>query len=360
MMITQSVYRLKQQESLRIQFYVKIQKNLIDLGENINPETFDFYSAYLNKVDLPIIILNDAQKCIYHQNISDKIIKNPQRLHRLVEKMKKHYEPIEVKLPLGAQYIYYKNSAFLDRLQWYPIILMLFITLFGLFIYWYYNMVKRSDQNYLWVGMAKETAHQIGTPISSLMGWLAFMKMEKNHSMPVEEIEKDINRLIVITDRFSKIGSKPKLSPEEIVSVSLQAFDYMSARVSKKVSFDFHSAIDSVYVALSIPLYGWVLENLIKNAVDSVRGKGNISLNIFQQEDQVFIQIKDDGQGIPKAKQKQIFKPGYTTKKRGWGLGLSLAKRIIEEYHNGKIGVHESSREKGTIFRIILPVFTEN
>lgn len=352
-MITTFVEKLKEEEALKVQNYVQVQRLLITSDENTPIETTEFYLSFLNTVNLPIIILNEDESYNLSVNVNDFIVQDSIRLHKKVAEMAKKYPPIEMIFPFGTQKMYYKNSELLDQLQLYPIILIILTSLFGLFTYWYYQTVKHSEQNYLWAGMAKETAHQIGTPISSLMGWLEFLKMEKTDPMPISEMQKDVERLTTIANRFSKIGSKTKLKTHDIVETTQNAFNYMSIRLSKNISFDFKSDITYAEVALSESLYGWVFENLVKNAVDAMQGKGNLTVHLFEKEHTVFIDVKDDGQGIPSSKHKKIFNPGYTTKKRGWGLGLSLAKRIVEEYHNGKIFVHQSSLGEGTQFRII-------
>ncbi len=353
-MITNFVGRLKQEEALKVQNYVQVQKLLITSNENTPIEATEFYISFLNTVNLPIIILNEDDSYNLSVNVKKRIVNDSVRLRKMVAEMREEYPPIIMKFPFGTQKVYYKNSELLDQLQLYPVILIILIALFGLFTYWYYQTVKHSEQNYLWAGMAKETAHQIGTPISSLMGWIELLKMENIDQMPVKEIQKDVERLTTIAERFSKIGSKTELESLDIVDITKKAFDYMSVRLSNNVSFYFKSDIEQAIVALSEPLFGWVFENLVKNAVDTMQGKGELSVHLFEKEKEVFIDVKDNGQGIPASKHKEIFKPGYTTKKRGWGLGLSLAKRIIEEYHNGKIFVHRSAPGKGTQFRIIL------
>ncbi len=353
-MITSFVGRLKEEEALKVQNYVQVQTLLITSEENTPIEATEFYISFLNTVNLPIIILNEDGSYNLSVNIDKDIVQNKKRLKRMVEDMESKYPPFILQYPFGTQKLYYKNSELLDQLQLYPIILVILIALFGLFTYWYYQTVKHSEQNYLWAGMAKETAHQIGTPISSLIGWLELLKMEDVDPMSITEMQKDVDRLTTIAERFSKIGSKTELESLDIVETTQKAFDYMSTRLSKNVSFYFQPDIQYAEVALSEPLFGWVFENLIKNAVDAMQGKGEVRVHLFEKENEVFISVKDTGHGIPSSKHKEVFKPGYTTKKRGWGLGLSLAKRIIEEYHGGKIFVYRSSPGKGTEFRIIL------
>ncbi|PTS95626.1 two-component sensor histidine kinase, partial [Flavobacterium sp. HMWF030] len=206
--------------------------------------------------------------------------------------------------------------------------------------------------NKLWAGMAKETAHQIGTPLSSLIGWVEILKTEEIDQSITAEIEKDIDRLQTITDRFSKIGSVPVLEAKDIVAETLNTFKYLQSRFSKQVEFSFHTPNEPILAMLNPTLYSWTIENLIKNAIDAMKGKGTLDLQIEQDAHSVKINIKDSGTGIPKKQFKTIFEPGFTTKKRGWGLGLSLTKRIVEEYHNGKIKVLHSEIGKGTTFQV--------
>ena len=217
-----------------------------------------------------------------------------------------------------------------------------------------YNSHKVAETNKLWTGMAKETAHQIGTPLSSLLGWIAILRMEKVDNKYVEEIEKDVNRLNTIANRFSKIGSAPKLKKENIVTITKDAFDYLKSRSSKQISFSFAATDPEIYTLLNKELFGWVIENLIKNAIDAMMGKGVLTLTVENTPKKVKITITDTGKGMSKKLFKQIFKPGFTTKKRGWGLGLSLSKRIVSDYHKGKIFVQKSDIGKGTTFEILL------
>jgi signal transduction histidine kinase len=218
----------------------------------------------------------------------------------------------------------------------------------------FYSSNKASETNKLWTGMAKETAHQIGTPLSSLLGWIAILKMEKVDDKYVEEIEKDVARLNTIANRFSKIGSKPELKKENIVTITKQAYDYLESRSSKQIKFSFTSSDTEIYTNLNTELFGWVIENLIKNAIDAMQREGSLNLKIENTKKKVKITVSDTGKGMPKKLFKQIFKPGFTTKKRGWGLGLSLSKRIVEDYHKGKIFVQKSDLGKGTTFEILL------
>ena len=247
--------------------------------------------------------------------------------------------------------LYYGNSEVLNKLKYYPIALLLIIFLFGALIFFFFKTNKASEQNKLWAGMAKETAHQIGTPLSSLLGWNELLKAESTSPEITKEIEKDIGRLETITERFSKIGSKPELKKHDVVVETNNAYEYLKLRSSKLINFSFNSKVDKAEVMLNPALYHWTIENLVKNGIDAMRGKGNIAIEIIPDGKYAKILVADTGSGIPKSDFQNIFNPGFTTKKRGWGLGLSLVKRIVEEYHKGKIKVLSSNKE-GTIMQI--------
>jgi signal transduction histidine kinase len=248
--------------------------------------------------------------------------------------------------------LYYGDSSLLNKLKYYPIALILIIVLFGGVVYNFYRSTKMATQNKLWAGMAKETAHQIGTPLSSLIGWLEIMKADNVDETTIAEIEKDINRLQTITDRFSKIGSEPVLERLNIIEETEQSFDYLKSRFSKQVEFSFKAPKKPIMVSLNPALHSWTVENLVKNAIDAMKGKGKISVVIENDNNLVKILVTDTGSGIPKKQFNSIFEPGFTTKKRGWGLGLSLTKRIVEEYHKGKIKVLQSEIGKGTTMQV--------
>ena len=304
---------------------------------------------------IPLILVDAKGNIESFQNLDADKSESPEYLKEQLAKMKSENTPIEISFKgKNKQYIYYRNSDLLNKLTYYPIALILILLLFLSVIYMFYSSNKIAETNKLWTGMAKETAHQIGTPLSSLLGWIAILKMEKVDDNYVEEIEKDVNRLNTIANRFSKIGSTPELKKENIVEVTKQAFDYLESRSSKQISFAFSSQESEVYTKLNTELFGWVIENLIKNAIDSMLGRGDLAVHIETTQKKVKIIVSDTGKGMPKKLFKQIFKPGFTTKKRGWGLGLSLSKRIVEDYHKGKIGVLKSEIEKGTTFQILL------
>lgn len=249
--------------------------------------------------------------------------------------------------------LYYGNSEVLNKLKYYPIALLLIIFLFGAVIFFFFKTNKASEQNRLWAGMAKETAHQIGTPLTSLLGWNELLKSEALNPKITEEIEKDIGRLQTITERFSQIGSTPKLEEHDLVAETRQAFEYLQVRSSKLIRFSFSSEANHLPVLLNRSLYNWTIENLVKNGIDAMKGKGAISVEIVPAPPFVNVLVSDTGHGIAKNQWSHIFEPGVTTKKRGWGLGLSLVKRIVEEYHGGKVRVLSSGRE-GTVMQVSL------
>ncbi|PQL91177.1 PAS domain-containing sensor histidine kinase [Apibacter sp. wkB309] len=348
------VEELKEEESVKISNYAKTLE-LLNTETDIPPKTQFFLVQLIEQnTTIPVILVDEKGNYIDSKNVSKKIISDTLKLKEELHEMAESYYPILIKLPFGNQYVYYKNSVLLTQLGYYPIVLIILVTLFVWFTYWYFKTVKKTEQSLLWAGMAKETAHQIGTPLSSIMGWLEILKTEEIDQKPIINIEKDVHRLQNITDRFSKIGSTPSLKKEDIVEISEQAFMYLKRRMSKQIGFEFQAPEYPVYVSLNNILYSWVIENLIKNSADAMKGEGKIKLQIHDNKKNIFIDISDEGSGIESKNVKKIFKPGFTTKKRGWGLGLSLARRIIEDYHYGKIFVQNTEINKGTTFRIIL------
>jgi signal transduction histidine kinase len=305
-----------------------------------------------NNTTIPLI-LTENNVIINTTNIEDNIAKDQKELKKFLNQLKKENDPITIEyLPGKFQYLYYGNSSLLNKLKYYPIALLLIIFLFGALVYNFYRSTKIATQNKLWAGMAKETAHQIGTPLSSLIGWLEIMKADNVDVTTVTEIEKDITRLQTITDRFSKIGSEPILEVKDIVAETEQSFAYLQSRFSKQVEFSFKAPSDVIMVSINSALHSWTIENLVKNAIDAMKGRGKITVSIENENHFVKIRVADTGKGIPKNQFKRIFEPGFTTKKRGWGLGLSLTKRIVEEYHKGKIRVLHSEINKGTTIQI--------
>ncbi|MFD1017256.1 sensor histidine kinase [Winogradskyella rapida] len=306
-------------------------------------------------INTPVLVMSEDGELSTSRNIDEDLLKDPRYVQELVEQFKSENTPIEVSMDSDSkQLIYYGNSPLLNKLKYYPLALLLIILLFAAVVYFFYRSSKIAEQNKLWTGMAKETAHQIGTPLSSLVGWAEILKSENVNPEYISEIEKDIDRLKTITERFSKIGSVPILKNVNIVEVTNSSFEYLKSRSSKLINFEIVSPDRKIDVKLNEQLFSWTIENLVKNAIDAMKGKGDLKLELKQLENQVFITVSDTGKGIPKLSFNKIFEPGYTTKKRGWGLGLSLSKRIIEDYHNGKIKVLHSEIGKGTTIQIML------
>lgn len=351
----QFVKELRKEEQTKIENYAKAVQ-LFGSDEMFSSGVQDYLlNITSGNKTMPVLLLDENDEVVLANNIPEEVQKNSLKMDRLIRRMKELHEPIEVDLgELGKQYVYYENSPLLTRLQYYPIILILIIILFVYFSYWYFKTLKNTEQSFLWAGMAKETAHQIGTPLSSLLGWVEILRLENANPESVDEIEKDIYRLNQITERFSKIGSLPELQMNNLVEVTETTVKYLKDRISKGIEFQFKSEKEEIRIPLNVALYSWVIENLVKNAADAMQNKGALSVYISDTPDWVVISVADTGTGIPKRLYKRIFEPGFTTKTRGWGLGLSLAKRIIEDYHKGKIFVAESKKESGTEIKIIL------
>lgn len=309
--------------------------------------------VFQNNTSTPMILVNKDGSTKLN-NMGEEVASDSLLIQSKIRRFQNENTPIS--MDFDGEHIatlYYGNSEVLNRLIYYPVALLLIIFLFAAVIFYFFRTSKVSDQNKLWAGMAKETAHQIGTPLTSLLGWSEILKTENINPEISKEIEKDISRLQTITDRFSKIGSLPKLETHDIVVETKNAFEYLKRRSSKLIHFSFDSKIDHLPVLLNKSLYNWTIENLVKNGIDAMRGKGYISIEIIPAGAMVNILVTDTGTGIPKSNFQSIFNPGVTSKQRGWGLGLSLVKRIVEEYHDGKIKVLSSSKE-GTIMQISL------
>lgn len=333
----------------------EINKNALD--ENVNPVVDKVFASEITN---PMFIINNGN-VILSNNIDERKLNDDKTIRSLIRRFSEENEPIEIwyndkdsneKIVYGN--LYYGNSEVLNKLKYYPLALLLIIFLFAAVVYFFYRSSKIATENKLWSGMAKETAHQIGTPLSSLIGWNEILKTENVNPEYIAEIEKDISRLQTITERFSKIGSLPTLEETDIVQETIDSYDYLKARSSDLIDFELIAPEESIFVQLNKQLYSWTIENLVKNAIDAMKGKGQLRIEISQLENNVKIRISDTGKGLSKKQYKTIFEPGYTTKKRGWGLGLSLARRIIEEFHNGKIKVLHSEPNKGTTMQIEL------
>jgi two-component system, sporulation sensor kinase D len=338
----------KNEERAKVQLWADAQKAIA----NADPENDDV-SLPLNIIrgnnTIPLILTDKEHTNLTFANIDEEIAADSIKRKAFFEKFKNQNPPIVSEyLPGQFQYIYYGNSSLLNQLKYFPIALVFIILLFAIIVYNFYSATKMATQNRLWAGMAKETAHQIGTPLSSLLGWLEIMKADNVDETTVSEIEKDVIRLQAIADRFSKIGSEPVLIEKDIVEETIKSFDYLKTRASALVTFTIKTPDHPIKVMLNPELHSWTIENLVKNAIDAMKGRGRLDVVIEEKDKMVKIKVSDSGKGIPKAQFTKVFEPGFTTKKRGWGLGLSLTKRIVEEYHKGKIKVLHSEVGKGT------------
>jgi two-component sensor histidine kinase len=308
-----------------------------------------------NPASAPAIYTDSSSNIITYGNLDTlKIKKDTAYLQQMLSDMKANGDTIQVSLGYGKKnIIYYMESPQLQALRYFPVMMFVIVGMFIIVAYLLFSTSRRSEQNLVWVGMAKETAHQLGTPLSSLIAWLEYLKLKGVNDEMTQEIAQDVKRLEMITERFSKIGSQPKLNAEDVNEALTQSVEYISKRSPKSVQFIF-TPKGKIAVPLNIPLFAWVIENLCRNAVDAMDGNGKIFIEVSDLQQYVYIDISDTGKGIPRSRQKTIFEPGFTTKQRGWGLGLSLVKRIIEQYHGGKIFVKRSEPNKGTTFRIVL------
>ncbi|MFN7044916.1 MAG: sensor histidine kinase [Flavobacterium sp.] len=341
----------KNEERAKMEFWASAQKTLANANEFTDIELP--FQIIQNNTTIPMIVTDSKDSIISHNNIDEAIANDTAALKAYFKSIKNDNQSIKMQLSeKNYQLVYYGNSPLLNKLKYYPVALLLIIILFGAVVYNFYRATKMATQNKLWAGMAKETAHQIGTPLSSLIGWLEILKMENIEESTIVEIEKDINRLQTITDRFSKIGSEPILEKRDIIEDTKNTVDYLQTRVSQQVLFSFKAPEHPIYVAVNPALHSWTIENLVKNAIDAMKGKGALDITISELENMVKIKITDTGKGIPKNQFTKVFEPGFTTKKRGWGLGLSLTKRIVQEYHKGKIKVAQSEIGKGTTMQI--------
>ncbi len=341
----------KHEERSKMELWAKALTSVANANENSDLDLpFEIISK---NTTIPIFITDRKDSIIDSNNIDEAIANDPIAVKTYFNSIKKDNQPIKIERSKNEyQLVYYGDSPLLNKLKYYPIALLLIIILFGAVVYNFYKATKMSTQNKLWAGMAKETAHQIGTPLSSLIGWLELLKLENVAESSLIEIEKDIHRLQTITDRFSKIGSEPILDKRDLIEETKNSLDYLQTRVSKQILFTFSAPDYPIYVALNPSLHSWTIENLVKNAIDAMRGKGHLDLSISAIGNRVKITITDTGKGIPKNQFNRVFEPGFTTKKRGWGLGLSLTKRIVQEYHKGRIKVAHSEIGKGTSIQI--------
>ncbi len=361
------VEQLKERELGIIKLYAKSLEFTINNQNNPDELAFVVQEILYPNNSIPVIQTNGIGQIISTRNINiDPSMSEEKKdafLKEMLEEMKQEYEPIEIPFRdekgevYDYQYIYYKNSTLLNRLEYYPLVQLSVIGIFGIIAYVAFSYSKSAEQNRVWVGLAKETAHQLGTPISSLMAWVEYFKEDetiKNKEI-ITELEKDIQRLEMITARFSNIGSKPILNYENVPVCIEGTISYLKKRIPKKVEINMTAKPADIRARINKPLFDWVIENLCKNAIDSMGGVGKIDINIKKGVDEkIIIDITDTGKGIHKSKIKDVFLPGYTTKTRGWGLGLTLVKRIIEKIHDGKIFVRNTELNEGTTFRILL------
>lgn len=352
--------QLKENERNKMQIWAAAQEEFqkVGLGDGeINKIVLDILQS---NTTTPMVLYTHKENSYTVRNIKEKVIdtaKLREVRKALTVQFASEYKPIEVRYNNELlQTIYYGNSPIINKLKYYPAVLILIIVLLFLALYFFYQTSKSAEQNKLWAGMAKETAHQIGTPLSSLIGWTEILKSEQIDPQYVREIEKDIIRLQTITERFSKIGSVPALEKHNLVEVTQHSFDYLKARSSDLIQFELEVLDEPIFVDLNPQLYSWTIENLVKNSIDAMKGKGKITITIESNSKSALVRVSDTGKGIQKKNFARIFRPGFTTKKRGWGLGLSLVRRIIEEYHKGKIRVLRSSPQEGTVMEIIFRI----
>lgn len=361
------IKELSEQERIRMEIWADATKRLANADENTD---FDYLLSIIQRnTSIPVLVEDGEGNILNHRNFdlpvkdeeelllfSEMSPQNQEYLNKKLAKLRRGSNKIIIDIDADTrQYIYYEDSVVLTRLSYYPYIQLGVMIVIALIVFSAIIYTKRAEQNRVWVGLSKETAHQLGTPISSLMAWTQLLESYGIDADVVSEIDKDVNRLSVIADRFSKIGSKPELKLEYLNDTVSRSLDYMKSRVSGKVNIIMNLSDDDHGVMLSVALFEWVMENLTKNAVDAMDGAGTITITTIGEKERVAIEINDTGKGISRKNFKNVFNPGYTTKKRGWGLGLTLVKRIIEEYHGGKIFVKDSEIGRGTTFRIELP-----
>ncbi|MFW6267828.1 MAG: ATP-binding protein [Marinilabiliaceae bacterium] len=347
---------LRREETRRMEIWAKANRQFTQ--SDVDDKSLELvFEIIQNNTTVPLIIADESDSIYFHRNLRIPETNEQAHLKSELEKMKQARDPIVIELGDDQkQYLYYADSILLKKLRWFPVVQLIVVVLFMLLAYWAFSTARRREQDQLWVGMAKETAHQLGTPTSSLLGWLEILEMKNVDPSLVEEMRHDTQRLQTITARFSRIGSRAEMKPVKIGDMLQDVKGYLQHRLSSGVRIVLPLNGDHEITApINRPLFEWVIENLCKNAADAMEGKGTIYFNWGQTRKYVFMEIADTGKGISRKHQKTIFKPGYTTKKRGWGLGLTLVQRIITEYHKGKIFVKESVPGQGTTFRIEIP-----
>jgi signal transduction histidine kinase len=349
---------IKYFQNRKITLYYKDSQIFSDIKTVLEDLIRSFFSeVVINSASVPVIVTDSTKRRVIEVgNLPSKKHGDSAAIYRTLESMASQNTPIRVNLAeTGTRYIFYEDSVLLTQLKYYPIVQFFVIGLFLLIAYLMFSYARKSEQNQVWVGMAKETAHQLGTPLSSMVAWVELLKLKGLDDETVNEIEKDVMRLETITDRFSKIGSAARLDKMNVTRVIYDTIAYMRSRISPRVHFEIRPDISHEIIApINLHLFEWVIENLCKNAVDAMEGSGTLVVELTEETDHMHIDITDTGKGIPKSRFKTIFHPGFTSKTRGWGLGLTLSKRIIENYHSGKIFVKSSVLNKGTTFRIVL------
>lgn len=349
--------RIADEEQKKVKIWAKAEQIITDPEELETDLTFHL-DVVKSNTTIPAILVDEKGKIKEHINLDSlRVIKDKDYLTTKLEEFKNTNDPILIPVDKGEYHrVYYGESSVLRQLRYYPFVVLGVVGLFIIVSYFAFNFSRRAEQNQVWVGLAKETAHQLGTPITSLMGWVEYLEMEMG-KLPNEagdEMRKDVKRLNIITERFSKIGSEPVLQMVDINQALINSMDYMSGRIGQGVEFEMNLYSRILYVELNVNLFDWVVENLIKNGIDAMEGRGKLSFNVSYKNHHIYLDITDNGKGIPRNRFKSIFKPGFTTKKRGWGLGLSLARRIVVDYHKGQIFVKESIPFVRTTFRIVL------
>jgi signal transduction histidine kinase len=348
--------KLSLEERKKVELWAEATKKLAGQNQNSDQDISLIEMITNQNTSIPLIVTSDRDSVIIYANIHIQPNRKGEILRKELRKMKLQNPPIEIFISEDQkQFLYYRESFLLRDLRLFPIVQLMVIFLFILVAYLAFSASRRAEQNQVWVGMSKETAHQLGTPISSLLAWLELLKLQNVDETTVAELEKDISRLENITSRFSKIGSRPELLLTNLVTVINSSVEYLKRRSPGKIKYEIlYDPLQNWEIPLSEALFSWVIENLSKNAMDAMNGAGQITFTLRQKENMVIVDVTDTGKGLPKSQFKNIFQPGYSTKKRGWGLGLSLAKRIVENYHKGRIFIKESELNKGTTFRILL------
>lgn len=362
------------QERERMQIWADATKQIADIGQNpdapdASPDNIEFLFGIIEQNhSIPVLLTDDNGNILLHRNFDlpepvDSLTPwaitpaNEKYLRKKLASLDKRENVIHINIaPNITQHLYYDDSTLLKRLSYYPYVQLLVMLAFIAVVYFAVNSTRKAEQNKVWVGLSKETAHQLGTPISSLMAWVELLRSTGTDEDMVKEMDKDVNRLSMIASRFSKIGSRPNMEREELNNVVARAAGYMQTRISSRIKLSVDLSSESLPVEMSAPLFEWVMENLIKNAVDAMEGTGSISVATFIDNNRACVTVTDTGKGISRKNHKTVFNPGFTTKKRGWGLGLALAKRIVDQYHRGRIYVAWSEPQRGTTFRIDLPL----